>query len=381
MKHAPGRFLIVAAIAIAFPHGGHAQVPKRLPIVSPEVHADGKVTFRLLAPKAEKVLVVSGEMQPTLKASSTPLAKDDNGIWTVTVGPLEPGIYDYSFNIDGVVTTDPSSPHVFGNRKGSRGYVEIPGPKGKPRTDEWQDVPHGAVTIQWYDSKASGIRRRLHVYTPPGYGKDAERKYPVLYLLHGSGDNDSHWMHIGRSNVIADNLIAAGKMVPMLIVMPDGHVRERPAGPLDEKARLELRQSFEKDLLESVVPLVESSYRVRTESAGRAIAGLSMGSAQSLVVGLGHPEKFAWVGAFSGAISKDDPVVAALRTDPDKANKNFKLLWLAIGKEDGGLKSKQALAAALKEIGVKHEYHETEGAHRWSVWRGYLGEFLPRLFK
>src|SRR5262249_22042260 len=140
-------------------------------------------------------------------------------------------------------------------------------------------------------------------------------------------------------------------------------------------------QSFEKDLLESVVPLIESTYRVRTDSASRAIAGLSMGSAQSLMVGLGHPEKFAWLGAFSGAISKDDPVVAALRADPGKANKNFKLLWLAMGKEDTGLKNKQALAATLKEIGVKHEYHETEGAHRWSVWRGYLAEFLPRLFQ
>lgn len=380
MKHLIGRILGVVAIVVGLWSAGHAQTPKRPPIVSPEVHADGKVTFRLQAPKAEKVVVVSGEMQPTLKASSTPLTKDDNGVWTATLGPLPPGIYDYSFNIDGVVTTDPLSPHVFGNRKGSRGYVEIPGLKGKPRTDEWQAVPHGAVTIHWYDSRVSGTRRRLHVYTPPDYGKDPNRKYPVLYLLHGSGDNDSHWMHIGRANVIADNLLASSKAVPMLIVMPDGHVLERPAGAVDEKTRLELRQAFEKDLLEAVVPLVESTYRVRTDSAGRAIAGLSMGSAQSLIVGLGHPEKFSWVGAFSGAINKDDPVVTALRNDPDKANKNFKLLWLAIGKEDVGLKNKQALAATLKEIGVKHEYHETEGAHRWSVWRGYLAEFLPRLF-
>jgi enterochelin esterase family protein len=381
MHHPLRQILILAAIAIVPLHAGQAQAPKRVPIVSPEVHADGKVTFRLLAPKAEKVVVISGEMQSTLKTASTALTKDDNGVWSATVGPLAPGIYDYSFSIDGVVTTDPSSPHVFGNRKGSRGYVEIPGPKGKPRTDEWQDVPHGAVTIHWYDSKASGSRRRLHVYTPPGYGKEPDRKYPVLYLLHGSGDNDSHWMHIGRANVIADNLIAAGKAVPMLIVMPDGHVRERPPGPVDEKTRLELRQSFEKDLLESVVPLVESTCRVRTDAAGRAIAGLSMGSAQSLVVGLGHPDKFAWLGAFSGAISKEDPVVVALKADPDRANKNFKLVWLAIGKDDTGLKGKQALSAALKDMGVKHEYHETDGAHRWSVWRSYLAEFLPRLFR
>ena len=235
------------------------------------------------------------------------------------------------------VITDPSSPNVFGNRQGSRGFVEVPGPKGNPRHDEWRDVPHGTVTIHWYDSKASGTRRRVHVYTPPGYGKDPTQKYPVLYLLHGSGDNDSHWMHIGRANVIADNLIADGKAVPMLIVMPDGHVRERPAGPVDDKTRLEIRQAFERDLLENVVPLVESTYRVRTDAASRAIAGLSMGSAQSLAVGLGHPDQFAWIGAFSGAISPDDPVLAALKADPAKVNERLKLLWLAIGKEDGGL--------------------------------------------
>jgi enterochelin esterase family protein len=373
-------FLIATAILIvASPSILQGQAGKRL--VSPDVQADGKVTFRLAAPKAEKVMLSSGEMQPVLKATSTPMAKGGDGVWTVTVGPLPPGIYDYTFNIDGVSITDPSSPTVFGNRQGSRGFVEVPGAKGKPRHDEWREVPHGTVAIHWYDSKASGTRRRVHVYTPPGYGKDANKKYPVLYLLHGSGDNDTHWMHIGRANVVADNLIADGKALPLVIVMPDGHVVERPFGPVDEKTRLEIRRAFEKDLLESVVPLVEASYRVRPDAGSRAIAGLSMGSAQSLTVGLGHTDKFAWVGGFSGAISREDPVLSGLKADPAKANERLKLLWLAIGKEDGGVKNKQALSAALKEIGVKHEYHETDGAHRWSVWRLYLSEFLPRLFR
>lgn len=357
------------------------QAVKRPAIVSPQVHADGKVTFRLNAPRAEKVAVNSGEMQPVLKTGSTAMTKGDDGVWNATIGPLPPGIYDYTFSLDGVSITDPASPNVFGNRQGSRGFVEVPGPRGQPRHDEWRDVPHGAVTIHWYDSSASGARRRLHVYTPPGYGKDPQHKYPALYLLHGSGDNDSHWMHIGRANVIADNRIADGKAVPLVIVMPDGHVRERPAGPLDPKARLELRQAFEKDLLANVIPLVESSYRVRTDSAGRAVAGLSMGSAQALGVGLGHPEQFAWVGAFSGAISREDPVLARLKANSSRANEQFKLLWLGIGKVDTGLKGKQELVATLKEMGVKHEYHETDGAHRWSVWRQYLADFLPRLFR
>ena len=373
-------FLIATVILIVVsPSFLHGQAGKRL--VSPDVQADGKVIFRLVAPKAEKVTLNSGEMQPVLKATSTAMTKGDDGVWSVTVGPLPPGIYDYTFNVDGVSITDPSSSTVFGNRQGSRGIVEVPGPKGKPRHDEWRDVPHGTVTVHWYESKASGTRRRVHVYTPPGYGKDADKKYPVLYLLHGSGDNDSHWMHIGRANVVADNLIADGKALHMVIVMPDGHVVERPSGPVDDKTRMEIRRAFEKDLLQSAVPLVEASYRVRTDASSRAIAGLSMGSAQSLTVGLGNTDKFAWVGGFSGAISREDPVLSGLKADPAKTNERLKLLWLAIGKEDGGVKNKQALSAALKEIGVKHEYHETDGAHRWSVWRLYLAEFLPRLFR
>jgi enterochelin esterase family protein len=354
--------------------------PKRAPLVSPQVHDDGRVTFRLAAPKAEKVTLISSEMTPVLKSSSTALAKID-GHWEVTLGPLPPAIYDYSFNVDGVSLTDPSSPDVFGNRRGSRGFVEVPGPKGHPRPYEWRDVPHGTVTIHWYDSKASGTRRRVHVYAPPGYGKELGRKYPVLYLLHGSGDNDSHWMHIGRANVISDNLLADGKMTPMLIVMPDGHVRERPAGDVDDKTRLTIREAFEKDLLDHVIPLVESSYAVRTDAAGRAIAGLSMGSAQSLFVGLGHTDRFAWIGGFSGAIRREDPVVAALRSDVAKNNERLKLLWIGIGKEDVGLKANRDLDAALTDLGIRHEYRETEGAHRWSVWRAYLNDFLPRLFR
>jgi putative heme-binding domain-containing protein len=354
---------------------------RRPGLVSPEVHPDGSVTFRVRAPKAEKVTLGSGDIRAVLKDAPTALNKSDDGVWSLTLGPLPPGIYDYTFNVDGVVLTDPSSPHVFNNRQGSRGYVEVPGPKGQPRPDEWRDVPHGTVTIHWYDSRVSGTRRRLHVYTPPGYGKDRERKYPVLYLLHGGGDNDSHWMLLGQANVIADNLIADGKAVPMVIVMPDGHVRAQPAGTVDEKTRLEVRRAFERDLLEHVVPLVESTYRVRTDAAGRAVAGLSMGSAQALGVGLRHTDQFAWIGAFSGALTRNDPAVAGLQADPGRANERLKLLWLAIGKEDSGVQRKRDLDAALKEMGVRHEYHETEGAHRWSVWRHYLAEFLPRLFR
>jgi enterochelin esterase-like enzyme len=359
-----------------------AQAQQRAPLVSPQVDADGKITFRLRAAKAEKVTLSSGELQALLGGQLPAMTKDANGVWTATIGPVAPGIYDYGFNVDGVAMTDPGSTHVFGNRNGSRGYVEVPGPKDKPRHDEWRDVPHGSVAMHWYQSTASGGRRRVHVYTPPGYEKDSARKYPVVYLLHGSGDNDSHWTLLGQANVIADNLIADGKAVPMIIVMPDGHVSMpgTPAGGGGGARGGQSRQAFEKDLLESVMPMIESSYRVKKDSNDRAIVGLSMGGGQSLSVGLGHLDKFAWVGAFSAAAPGND-VLNALKAAPEKSNQQLKLLWIGIGKDDQLLARNRTFDTALKDAKIQHDYQETAGGHRWSVWRLYLADFLPKLFR
>jgi enterochelin esterase-like enzyme len=376
------RFALVVLSAWALAAGPSAPGQgKRPALVSPQVQADGKVVFRLLAPKAAKVVLSSGEMQPALGTGSFPLARGDDGVWAVTVGPLPPGIYDYTFDVDGLRITDPSSPNVFGNRQGARGFVEVPGPAGKPRHDEWRRVPQGKVSLHWYQSSA-GYRRRLHVYTPPGYDKDSTKHYPVLYLLHGGGDNDSHWMHLGRANVIADNLLADGKMVPLVIVMPDGHVPV-PAreGEGKDGLRARTQAAFAKDLLDDVVPLVESSYRVRADRLQRAITGLSMGGGQALHVGLKHLDKFAWVGAFSAAPGNPEQVLAAVRADPRRANERLKFLWVGIGKDDFLLKQNRAFVQALKDARIEHEYRETAGAHRWSVWRLYLHEFLPRLFR
>ena len=343
-------------------------------LVSPEIHADGKITFRLRAPKAEKVSVICEAV------GTQAMAKDGDGVWSVTVGPVPPGIYDCQFDVDGLRITDPASPNVFGNRQGSRGFVEVPGPAGHPRPDEWCDVPHGTVTIHWYVSKATGARRRVHVYAPAGYAQETSKRYPVLYLLHGSGDNDSHWTQLGRANVIADNLVADGRAVPMLIVMPDGHVadrsREREAG-----GRNRGRNLFEKDLLESVLPLVEANYRVLADAEHRGIVGLSMGGGQSLSVGLGHFDQFAWVGAFSAGVSNDEGVLAKLRGDPAAANQKLKRLWIAIGKDDFLLARNRDFVKALDELKIRHTYQETAGSHAWGVWRGYLAEFLPLLFR
>lgn len=348
---------------------------------SPVVHDDGRVTLNLKAPKAEQVAVVSGELPRVVDKATLAMTRNDDGVWSVTFGPVPPGIYDYAFDVDGVRMTDPLSTHVMGNRQGSRGYLDVPGPAGSPRVDQWQDVPHGTVTQHWYLSTATGTRRSVHVYAPPGYhAADDKQAYPVLYLLHGSGDDDRHWSQLGQANVIADNLIAAGKSLPLVIVMPEGH----PAGSLGVQDRATYfaknRELFEKDLLEDVVPLVESNYRVRSDRESRAIAGLSMGGMQSLAVGLRHYDRFAWIGSFSGAARGIDDSIAKLTADPTKANDEIRLLWIAVGKDDFLLEGNREFVAKLKELRITHEYYETEGAHTWGVWRRYLADLLPRLF-
>jgi enterochelin esterase-like enzyme len=353
---------------------------KRPRITSPQVHLDGRVTFNLYAPRAEKVTLESGDMQPVLKSATQPMTKSAQGVWSITVGPLASGIYDYTFDVDGVRITDPLSPDVFNNRQGSRGYVEVPSPAGKYRPDEWRKVPHGTVNIHWYESAAAGRRQRVHVYTPPGYHKDLAKKYAVLYLLHGGGDNDSHWMLLGRANVIADNGIADGKTVPMVIVMPDGHAVAATEAKDPKEAMARTRAALERDLLHDIVPLVESNYRVYRDRGHRAIAGLSMGGMQSVHIGLKNLDKFAWIGVFSAGARGGDAGLAAVRADPGRANELLKLLWIGIGKEDFLLPSARELDKTLTELRVKHEYQETAGGHRWSVWRMYLPKFMSRLF-
>jgi len=356
---------------------------RRQAIVSPDVQDNGKVTFRLRAPHATTITINSGELEHYMGGSSKAMTKDDHGIWSVTIGPVQPGIYDYTFDVDGLRITDPSSTNVFGNRQGSRGFVEVPGPKQKPRHDEWRDIPHGNVHMHWYHSEsANGNRRRLHVYTPPGYNQSPDKQYPVLYLLHGSGDNDSHWIALGRANVIADNLIADRKARAMIIVMTDGHV---PVKQKQGEERLAYRrranQAFASEMMHVVIPLIESNYRALRGSENRGITGLSMGGGQSLGVGLRNLDSFDWIGGFSSSTRGLDTVVEALKEEGGAVNDKIELLWIAIGKDDFLLEQNHTFIKALKDAGIKHEYKETEGAHRWSVWRLYLSELIPRFFE
>jgi enterochelin esterase-like enzyme len=345
------------------------------PVISPELLSDRRVTFRIRAPKADEV-TVSGEWggQPQT------LTKDEQGVWSATIGPLAPEIYGYSFTVDGLRIADPGNPALKPMRSPTTSILEVPGQP--PLLHEFQDVPHGTVRHHWYASRSLGVRRSLHVYTPPGYDKETQIQYPVLYLFHGSGDNDATWAVLGRAHLILDNLLAQGKVKPMVVVMTDGHAAlPQVTGGVTPNMISRNVEDFGRDLLEDVVPFVESSYRVKKERTQRAIAGLSMGGGQSLTVGLNHLDLFAWVGGFSSFLRNPETTIAKVLTDSKGTNEKLKLLWIACGKDDRLIEQAQEMSALLKQKGIRHEFLATEGNHSWPVWRRYLADFAPLLFR
>lgn len=346
-----------------------AAEPARRNIVSPEVRADRTVTFRLLAPKVSQVIL-------NAESGRKPMTKDDSGLWSVTVGPLEPDIYAYTFDVDGVATVDPRNGYVKTGRS-TQSLVQVPGES--PMYYDGRNVPHGAVTVQWYPSKSLGTLRRMHVYTPPGYDATAKVKYPVVYLLHGSGDDDSGWTWIGRANFIADNLIAEHKAKPMIIVMPAGHALPPPAPGEGKEHYVRNATAFQDDLLKDIIPFVEKHYRADANRERRAIVGLSMGGGQALAIGLAHLDRFAWIGGFSsgGNLRDDKKELPAAGKETDK---KLRLLWLACGKQDFLFQINQDFDALLTSRNIPHEFHVTEGTHTWRLWRPYLRDFLQRLF-
>jgi enterochelin esterase family protein len=348
--------------------GTNAPPRRGSPTVSPEVNPDRTVTFRLRAPGAKQVKAF-GEW-PGGNASMT----NSEGLWSVTIGPLEPDIYGYSLDVDGVTIVDPNNPWVKPMRAARTSVFEVPG--DPPRLWEFQPVPHGTVHEHAYFSKALGRKRLLHVYTPPGYEASSSR-FPVLYLFHGSGDNDATWTAVGRAQFIADNLIAQRKAQPMIIVMPDGHAFT--GNPTQVSTNMISRnvESFSDDLLKDALPLIESIYRVKADRNNRAIIGLSMGGGQSLAIGLKHRDLFAWVGGMSSYLPNPKQFIGEAFGE---SKSDLKLLWFACGKDDRLVEGARELSAALKEKGIPHEFKETAGSHSWPVWRRHLGDFMPLLF-
>ncbi|HVR64480.1 MAG TPA: alpha/beta hydrolase-fold protein, partial [Polyangia bacterium] len=340
-----------------------APAPSGPPYLSPEVHADRRVTFRIQAPRAGEV-ALNADWLPTDKPK---LAKGDKGIWSVTVGPLAPGVYIYSFNIDGVAMPDALNPDVKLRARTAGSMVTIPGPE--PGFWEYRDVPHGTVEINWHRSSALGATRAVHVYLPPGYTRNWTKKYPVVYLLHGRNGTSADWIQAGFANFILDNLIAEKKAVPMIVVMPWAHALAFDASTPDNN------DALEKYLLADLIPYIEGKYRVLANRQSRALVGLSMGGAAALTTGLSHLDLFSQLAAFSaGAPAGEiDKRIAPALGKPEATNKQLKLLWISVGQRDSLLGLNQALSKSLTEHHIKHTFEATpDGVHNWTIWREYL---------
>jgi enterochelin esterase family protein len=346
------------------------------PVVSPDVQTDNRVTFRLRAPSASEVLLEREGAQ------RIPMRKDQQGVWSVVVGPLEPDFYGYSFLVDGVTMFDPSNRVTKFNFIYTANVVHVPGPSSLPW--EVNNVPHGAIHHRFYKSGVVGDERDYYVYLPPGYDERAKKLYPVLYLLHGFSDDASAWTSVGRAHVILDNLIAEGKAKPMIVVMPLGYgapeIVKPGAGLRDANLRQRNYDRFRDALLGEVQPQVENAYRVARDRNSRAIAGLSMGGAESLFVGLNALDRFAWIGAFSSGGLGEDFGTTFPHLDA-KANGQLRLLWIACGTEDGLITANRKLREWLNTKSVRHVAVETPGAHVWMVWRRNLAEFATQLFR
>jgi enterochelin esterase-like enzyme len=354
------------------------QVHVRTSAPSPEVLADGRVTFRLRAPAAALVtLALEG-------APAAPMHRDDDGAWTITTAPLEPDYYGYSFVADDVAVLDPRNGSLKPNLLATQNVVHVPGPAALPW--EASDVPHGVVHRHFYRSAVVGDDRDFYVYTPPGYDAAPSAAYPVLYLLHGFSDDAGAWVSVGRANVVLDNLIAQGKVTPMIVVMPLGYgAPEILAGGFAGFARdrgLLLRNfdRFRDSLVTEVVPRVEAAYRVVADRRSRAIAGLSMGGAESLYVGLNDVDRFAWVGSFSAGGLAESFGETFPRFDRP-ASKRLELLFVACGKDDHLVGMHRKLHDWLAARGAAHVNLETPGAHTWMVWRRNLAALAQLLFR
>jgi enterochelin esterase family protein len=355
--------------------------PRGPAVVSPDVRDDRHVTFRVLAPKAEAVRLNIGDL-PGNPGQQRTLTKGDNGVWELTLGPVDAGTYRYVFSVDGMNVVDPRNQAVSESNGNVWSVVHVPGAGFMDRAD----VPHGAVASVYYHSSALKTDRRMHVYTPPGY-ETSQDKYPVFYLLHGAGDSDDSWTSVGRANFILDNLIAAGKAKPMVVVMPAGHTGPFSFGaPPAADGRPSLgANGFEEDFTTDIRPYVEKHYRVNTDRNSRAIAGLSMGGAQTLNIALPDLKDYGYVGVFSSGLlfrnMSDWEKQFQGKFDDGDAKQGPKLLWFSTGSQDFLINQTRQSVDLLKKLGLNPVFKESEGAHTWINWQRYLDEFAPQLFR
>lgn len=353
--------------------------PFSAPVNSPEVHNNQTVTFRLKAPNAQKVVLPLGAIYTANDLGNEPLAftKGDDGIWTLTIGPLKPDMYAYHFNVDGIQIADPSNTYAAFTAMPPYSQLVVHG--NGPAYYDAQNVPHGNVTRHVYHSEVTQGERELYVYTPPGY--NPKKKYPVLYLVGGSGELPSNWVYDGRVNFIMDNLLAEGKVVPMIIAIPNNQVIHRNH-PRHTELTFDI---FEKELRSHVIPLVDKSYSTIASPKGRAISGLSMGGRHSMFIGFRSLDLFANFGILSAGDENPETTLKHFLTNPEV---NEKVDYLFVGQ--GTMEAKgffnrrcQALHEALKNHNINHEYYVGgHGGHDWGTWRHLLYyRFLPNLWR
>ena len=377
IKKSAKAYPLVFALLITFITNteSFAQPNSRPNFISPEVHGDNTVTFRLYAPQAREV-----KLQGQFEKGPINMQKDTLGIWSVTSGPIIPDMYPYAFNVDGIMVADPKNTNIFPNEGFQNSILEVTG--NKPLVHTLQEVAHGTLSYRYYHSDQLG-QRPVVIYTPPGYDENKVANYPVLYLLHGTTDTEETWTKVGRANIILDNMIASGEAKPMVIVMPYGR-----AWPLISKSAGSLRnwdnlQVIKKDFLDDLFPFIESNYRVRKDKNSRAIAGFSGGGGTSLFIGLNNPDIFGWVCGFApGMLAEEfDRNNEVLFKNPEQANKNLKLFWIGVGKADGLFPVISEYLNVLDAKKIKHETFLSEGGHTWMNCKLFLSEILEKLFK
>lgn len=361
--------LLSASCIMAQPRGNNRRWANT---TSPQIHADNKVTFRYMAPNAKEVKL-SGQFidQPV------DMVKNDMGVWEVTVGPIAPDMYPYEFVVDGVRVMDPGNADYFPNENFKGSMLEVK--DIQPMAYSIQNVPHGNVDYVMYDSPSIGATGRMLVYTPPGYDANSDKKYPVFYCISGTTDTEEVYFKVGRANFILDNLIASGKAEPMIVVMPYGN----PAAYFKPGTELPKIDLFSEMLMKDIIPYVDKNYRTINDRLGRGIGGFSRGGAQALRNGLMNTDRFAWICSYSSGISANDfeKNYKAFYENPDKTNKDMKLLWLGVGNSDFLYNLATDFDDVLTKHRINHIFHVSSGGHTWMNAKLYLLETFQRLFK
>jgi len=387
------QLLLILAFLVSLSLPAHAQQALfgGTEIISPEIHENQTVTFKVNATEAEEVKL-SGDWMPAegYMPGSVNMVKDENGLWSHTTMELEPELYGYAYMIDGVRTNDPNNVFVSRDISTNTNILLVEG--GQADLYKVNDVPHGSVIRRWYESPGLDMTRRITIYTPPGY-ETSEASFPVLYLLHGAGGDEEAWNELGRASQIMDNLIAQGKVQAMIVVMPNGNVSQQAApgegirGYYKPQFMEEgtMNGSYEGSFMD-IVNFVEGSYRVKADKAHRAVAGLSMGGFHSLHISRYYPNTFDYVGLFSAAILPNQDVSSKVYKDIDatlttQMENGYKLYWIGIGKTDFLYKNVVNYKEKLDGMGMPYTYRESDGGHIWKNWRIYLSEFTPQLFK